>query len=307
MVGTGSIGQRHMRNLHKIFLESREPLSLHTLRHSSSVLPEEVVPLIAKTFYKWSEVDSSYDVIFVCTPTALHGETLKAALHFQADLFIEKPIYHHPDEHNNLQNALTSNRIVHVACPLRFHPVTLALKEYASTHQDICSLRVISSSWLPSWRPQADYRKVYSARSELGGGVALDLIHELDYIRWIFGNPKSFFRMGKKASDLEINVEDVCAFLLNYGTWIAEVHLDYVGRKTMRNAEVYGSHSRIDFDIIENQVVEYYPDKKAKVFKLPCDVHLEEIRYFINIIKIRQPSFNSPDFAVETLRLCLGN
>ena len=49
------------------------------------------------------------------------------------------------------------------------------------------SVRLWFGSWLPDWRPAVDYRPTYSARAELGGGVLLDAIHELDMLVWLLG------------------------------------------------------------------------------------------------------------------------
>ena len=65
----------------------------------------------------------------------------------------------------------------YVACPLRYNAVIQYIKDNIDL-QDVISVRSISSSYLPDWRPGVDYRKTYSAKKELGGGVSIDLIHE---------------------------------------------------------------------------------------------------------------------------------
>ena len=49
------------------------------------------------------------------------------------------------------------------------------------------AVRCEIGQYLPAWRPDADYRTTVSAQKALGGGVLLELSHELDLLRWVFG------------------------------------------------------------------------------------------------------------------------
>jgi predicted dehydrogenase len=304
-LGTGSIGRRHIRNLHKACEEIMEPIEIDAFRSSKKGLPEGLSGYIRKEFRKWSDLSDQYDVVFVCNPTALHAETLDKILDLNSDVFIEKPIYHHPNCHIKLRNRFSAQHIYHVACSLRFHSVIKALQSFVKERSDIYSIRIICSSWLPDWRPNVDYRSVYSAQKALGGGVALDLIHEVDYAHYIFGKPKRFFRFAKKASNLEIDVDDIDVYVLDYGNFFVELHIDYFGRRAMRECQILCSDSRKDFDIANNTIIDWFP--AHKVTSLPyTDTHLEEMRYFLRCVKERHQSFNTPDFATETLRISLS-
>ena len=75
---------------------------------------------------------------------------------------------------------------------------------------------VEAGSYLPDWRPWQDYRKSYTARRELGGGILLDGSHEIDYMTWLFGAPRELACMADHVSELEVNVEDCATILMRF-------------------------------------------------------------------------------------------
>ena len=75
---------------------------------------------------------------------------------------------------------------------MRFHPVIQYLKKEIGKRK-INFISINLSSYLPNWRKNIDYKKSNSAKKIFGGGLLLELSHELDYIRWIFGNIKLIF------------------------------------------------------------------------------------------------------------------
>ncbi len=123
---------------------------------------------------------SEYDIIFITNPTFLHYETLKRCLTLSNNIFIEKPLFENSNYDLN-ELTIKDSGIYYIACPLRFNPVIDYLKEHLSKYS-VYSVRVICSSYLPEWRNNIDYRNNYSAKKELGGGVSLDLIHEIDIL-----------------------------------------------------------------------------------------------------------------------------
>jgi len=54
--------------------------------------------------------------------------------------------------------------------------------------------------FLPLWRPNADYRKSYRSKRWLGGGVDLELSHEIDYCLWLFGDKYKKSQIFRKKS-----------------------------------------------------------------------------------------------------------
>lgn len=134
--------------------------------------------------------EAQFDAAFITNPTSLHYDTLCALRGKAGALFIEKPIFDAPGK--DLGACLApSPRKAYVAAPMRWCGVMLALKRLLPQLRPY-SARVICSSYLPEWRPGVDSRTVYSAHRAMGGGVAVDLIHEWDYMAELFGTRGRF-------------------------------------------------------------------------------------------------------------------
>ena len=192
----------------------------------------------------------------------------------------------------------------YVACPLRYHPVIRYVKEYAKAHR-IFSVRSICSSYLPEWRKDIDYRKNYSASKKQGGGVSLDLIHEWDYIKYIFGNPLKVLNLNGKYSDLEISSEDLSVYIGQYEDKIIEVHLDYFGRKTVREVTLYTRDEVVTADIV-NHTIYHSNHLENKVVLNSEDMYKNEMNYFLDCILLGIKNENDIREAYETLKIALG-
>jgi len=191
-------------------------------------------------------------IAFITNPTAKHmSASLKAAV-MGMHLFIEKPLSHDLTHWHCLADIIRRNRLTaFVACNLRFNPMLRYLKGILDPSRIQC-VQAISSSYLPDWRPGQDYRESYSAKRNLGGGVILDLIHEPDYCRWLFGDVVEIKGTAGKASNLEIDTEDYADMILTHATGIqSHIHVDYSGTDAKRQLDVYGKDVYVHADILE--------------------------------------------------------
>ena len=192
-VGIGSIGTRHLKNLHTVANERGLTLDVTALRSSSRELPAETARLLNRQISALD--DTVYDLAFITNPTTLHHkalEDLKGKANF---FFIEKPIFE--DCIYDLNTLGLNEKNAYVACPMRYCGAYMKLKELLKDKKPF-SVRIICSSYLPGWRPNTDYRKNYSAIKALGGGVTIDLIHELDYMTDLFGFPEESYNFKGK-------------------------------------------------------------------------------------------------------------
>ena len=300
--GLGSIGTRHLNNLHTVARAMGVPVEAWALRSSRRELPAQVRALLQGEVYD-DERLGHYDAAFVTNPTSLHFETLRM-LRDRADaLFIEKPIFDRTDR--ALADCLAPGQKAYVAAPMRWCGVMLALKERLKDLRPYCA-RVICSSYLPDWRPGVDYRTVYSARRDLGGGVTIDLIHEWDYLVELFGTPLETHNFKGTYSDLEIDSDDLSVYIARYPNMLAEVHLDYFGRTYRRTVELFCREGTVTADFgagtltLADGTVEHYEEPVNERY-------LREMKYFLSYVRNGgAESVNPPQTALDVLKLTLG-
>jgi len=192
------------------------------------------------------------------------------------------------------QIANLARRVVLVGCNLHFLPSLQLVKRLIDEGRigTPLSARAHCGYYLPYWRPHTDYRAGYGARQATGGGIILDSIHELDYLRWLLGEPREVFCYAGKVSSLEIDTEDNADLLLkfDYGA-VANVHLDYLQRTYRRSCELIGEDGLIAWDYIA-QTVRLYgkEDRRHDVFEESINtdrnhMFVEELRHFVECVE----------------------
>ena len=305
MVGLGSIGKKHIGNLSKVLRERNIHYQIDALRNGHGVLPENIEKLISHTYYSVEELSMDYDIIFITNPTSKHYETIKSLSDRTKTMFIEKPLFQSV-EYKTQELGLKKDGIYYVACPLRHKAIIQYVKQLVDRGEQIYSARAISSSYLPEWRTGVDYRQAYSARRDLGGGVTLDLIHEWDYLTYLFGIPEKVYNIRGHYSELELDSDDISIYIGTCKDKTVEVHLDYIGRKLERKLELYCREYRIDVDIINNRILYFGNEEKEVVFPTE-DMYLNEMNYFIDLVQEKRENMNSVQHAEEILSLVLNN
>lgn len=304
-IGFGSIAKRHIKNLYELATDREFNLSVDLIRHNTSdVENKEYIRLINKVFLGTDEIDGNYDIIFITNPTNLHYDTLVKYKNKSKHFFVEKPIFDCGDyDLDSLQ--LLENQIVYTACPLRYSAVIQYLKKEVLPG-DVYSARIISSSYLPDWRPNTDYRQLYSADKTRGGGVSLDLIHEWDYITYLFGMPTEVINYKGKYSNLEISSDDLSIYMAKYPDKLVELHLDYLGRVPVREIELFTKDDVITADLIKSQI-SY--KKSGQTIELTEDRDFYqrcELEHFFDIIEGKAENDNDIQQAMKILKLTEG-
>lgn len=293
--GLGSIGQKHYQNLKIICKERDIPLEVSAYRSRKA---EHETPSDIRMIYNTNEIEDNYDIAFITNPTALHLETLQMIKNKANYFFVEKPIF----ERTYDVAAFTENKeAYYVAAPLRFKSIMTELKEFIEDKQ-VYNARAICSSYLPDWRKD-DYRKSYSADPNLGGGIELDCIHELDYVISLFGFPRETKAIYAKKSHLEIKSNDSAAYLLDYKDKIVEVHLDYYGQFSQRKIEIITNDDFIVCDFLENSLSSKRTGEFIQVKEDPNQMYLNELTYFIDNVMTNKENNNNIVHANEVLKI----
>ncbi|MFD2514247.1 Gfo/Idh/MocA family protein [Pontibacter locisalis] len=298
IVGLGSIAKKHIKALHGQGIKD-----IYALRSSRDSLPNENVIDI----YSLKEIENhDFDFFLISNITSKHSEIIEQLLFFDRPLFIEKPVF---GEVNSMNSALVKrisnlNVPTYVGCSLRFLDCLIEIKNLTKG-SIINEVNVYSGSYLPDWRPNSDFRKSYSANKELGGGVHIDLIHELDYVYWIFGEPEATKSAFSAKSSLGIDAYDYAHYLWEYKSFNASVILNYYRRDSKRTLEVVTSERTYLVDLLHNKIFqdskEIYSSQQRIIDTLDA-----QMEFFLNnVLTNKITSFNSIDEAYKILELCL--
>lgn len=307
IVGFGSIGKRHFDNLSQIgdvevSVLTRRPIALPGTKVYNSLT---------------QALDEEFSAVFITNETALHVPTAIAFAERGCHLFIEKPLSDSLKDVDKLTNLVSKyNLKVMMGCNMRFHPVVNLGRDLLREGRTgrIVSARMEAGEYLPDWHPGRDYQNSYSASKEKGGGVILDLIHELDYAYWFFGNPAKIFALSGKRSDLPIETEDVVEILIEFqsGTW-CQVHLDYIQRCPSRSFKLIGTEGIMQADLVDNKMRVFEVSKAEwEIFDVGSafernKMYVDEVRHFIDCINglLPQPSVGLED-GIRVLQMALA-
>ena len=260
IAGAGSIGRRHLHNLRQLGVQD-----IHLYRTHSQPL-KEAPELPVFTDLKRA-LESKPQAVIVSNPTAFHMEIAIEAARAGCHLLIEKPLAHSWDGVEELLSTVREKCLVAmVGFDLRFDPGLCRIKNLIE-QEHIGSLIAIHAQvgqYLPDWRAGEDYRDGMSAKIAAGGGVILDLIHELDYTSWLFGPIAQVACFADRLSSLDIETEDTASILLKFQSGaIGTVSLDYVQRFPSRTCRIIGELGTILWDYHAQKVSWYQHNHKS--------------------------------------------
>ncbi len=262
--GLGGIGQRHLRNLRQLVPDAQ----IGAVRHGGRVFEvhddlsvDAGADIVAKYGIEtFPDLDAAAgfapDFAVVANPTSLHVQTARSLVDRGIPVFLEKPIGADGDDVEGLAAAAaTQNVPVAVAFQLRRHPCVRKAKEWIDSGRlgRLLSAEARVHAYMPDWHGYEDYRDLYAARHDLGGGVVLTEVHEIDLLDWILGPAQRVSAMGGTLGGLEMDVEDTVSALLEQDggghRYPAALTLSFVQRPPTRHLAVYGTDASVTVSI----------------------------------------------------------
>jgi predicted dehydrogenase len=256
VAGLGSIGRRHIRVLRDI----DSSIEIAVWRHQSAQEGlGDLSSIVSKVFFT-EEAALAWEpqAVFITNPSSRHLSTALPFLQKGTPLFIEKPLASSLEELRDFQNVFDQHPVpLLVGYNLRFYEPLRVLRS-ALTAGRIgrpLNLQAHVGQYLPDWRPAQDYRKGVTARKDLGGGVLLELSHEIDYARWLMGEITAVSGMSGRLGDLEVDVEDSADILLKFKSGaIGHIHMDMIDRAKTRWCRILGTEGTLTWDLLTHEV-----------------------------------------------------
>ena len=263
MVGYGSIGKRHLRI-------AREHLPDADIRVLTRVAPAHLEPGLSGYFTDMHDALAfKPDVAVIANPATHHIASALALAAVGTHLLIEKPLAATEiaeDDFKKLSGY--DDLVVLLGYNLRQLPSLGIFRQHIldGLVGDMHSVRCEVGQNLAGWRPDIDYRQSVSASKSLGGGVLLELSHELDYLTWIFGDARWVQAWLGKQSNLDIDVEDIAHLVMGLSAHaeakdlVATVTLDFIRHDPTRSCTVIGEKGSLRWDGIAHKVSYFAKD-----------------------------------------------
>jgi predicted dehydrogenase len=310
VVGCGSIGSRHARNLRTLGIADLALCDLD--RPRAAALGDELGVTRVDDDLGALLGAQRPDAVMVCTPPSSHLAVARAALGAGAHVFCEKPLAPSLDGVDDLLGRCAgAKRFLMMGMCYRFHPGLARVR--ARLAAGVVGRPLVVQMWaghyLPDWHPRSDYRREYSAQRRLGGGVLLDSIHSFDTLRWLFGEAREVTGLLGKVSDLQIDTEDVAAALLRLESGvIAELHVDYLQRHAQSRLEVVATAGNL---VLEGPCVrwrrageEAWTEERFAL--APNDMYVAELAEFLECVAAGRPPALDGAEGRATLALALA-
>jgi len=304
VVGLGSIGVRHLQIIRKIMPEAE----ICALRHQSS---RDLTKLSVRVLDTIEEARKfSPQLAIIANPAPFHLQISDVLIREGCHVLVEKPLsIDTAGVVNFLKEVKKRGLICQVGYNLRFVPSLQRFREFLCNNVigRVMSVRCEVGHYLPLWRADYDYRESVSARRDLGGGVLLELSHEIDYMCWIFGAVEWVNATLSRQSSLEIDVEDTAHLTIGFAPdkgghqLIASVNMDFIRHDNTRLCTAIGDKGSLRWNGLNSEVELFEAGAKAwrSLYSVPHqrdDSYLAEWTNFIeSISKNKLPLVSGED------------
>lgn len=258
IVGFGNIGKKHYKNLSENFPNTKLGI---LIKKKSKISKKNLSNFKNYVYYSLNDsLSFKPDLVLICTPANLHYKQVNFFLQNKVNIFVEKPIFEKLYNINKFQKIIKDNNLLFwVGYNLRYSKLIFQFKSliHKKIVGDIYYVNCFVGNDIRNWTKKK-FSKTISVKKNKGGGVILELSHEIDYLIWIFGNFKNVYSNYSKISNLNIDVEDNVLSIFELKNKLNKykifLHMDFLRKDNTRFIEVVGSKGTIRIDLILGKI-----------------------------------------------------
>ncbi len=287
VIGLGSIGRRHVNNLRSLF-----PTACLLSMSASGRIVKEGLEGVDEVVASLSQlIDHKPDFVIVASPASLHANHSIPLIEAGIPVLIEKPVTASVADAKALLEAVAShNTPVAVGYCLRYMPSAIEVKRLLDEGVigPIYNVHSTFGQYLPDWRAD-DYRRSVSVSPSLGGGVLLEVSHELDYLQWLLGDLTLQYAQLRTSCELDLDVEELADIVLTSAAGsVCNIHLDFLQKHSQRNCSFIGAKGRLEWGL-KNNTVTLYSEGECRILYSDSEwdknlMYLSMINDFVSII-----------------------
>lgn len=303
IVGFGSAAKRHIENLFNqkkdyfFFILSRKKKIKDAFLKKIQFKQIKLITDIKKVEIKYS---------FICTGSNEHFKYINILQKYNHDIFVEKPLDNSLKNLKKLNNIIDNyHKKIFVGYNLLFHKTIKKFKKLNIKKEKIFKISSKVGYFLPFWRENIDYKKSVTAQKKMGGGVLLELSHEINYLLFLFGRPTWTSSFLSKMSNLKINVEDNAFIILGYKKFICFLEMDLISKDYTRYSKIDTAMNSYLLDLKENKIIKYTSNKKTNIlfnnFVEVNNSYLNQLNFFQTSSVKKTKKFTK--LAIDTLKV----
>jgi len=305
--GLGSIGRRHARVIHQAWPD----IELSVMRSGLGLDSPE----LALMSHQFSDLDAAIawkpDASVIASPAPFHQQQALALARQGIPILIEKPVGIGSESMQAWDELLQLSRDVPVLVGyvLRQDPCAAHIKEKIERRElgKVLEADFYCGSWLPEWRPNTDYRESVSSRRSLGGGVLLELSHELDLAGWFFGEFELAFASLQQSGLLDIDVEDQVLLVGRSDVCsLVTIRLNFCTQPSRRRVVIRCERGEINWDVLTGDIEVRIRDQPAQGFQahlVADDRYRLQAEHFMECIRGDAVSHCSLSDGLEVLKI----
>ena len=270
-IGLGGAGQRHLR----LFRENLAGKNVEFIAYRST----NKTPLLNPDFSvnQGGSIEDIYgikvydnfdealalkpDLAIISTPSSMHLKYAQLCAEKSVNVFVEKPLSNSTEGLQELKETVERNKVaIQIGLQRRFHPLLSRVNDIivSGSIGQILTANFVVASYIPRWHPYEDYLELYACRKELGGGVLLTEIHEIDLAVWYFGMPSSVVCIGGTYSNVGMNVEDTVRLTLDYIKFSVQINLTFWQKHHERLFSICGEDGYLSWNQDDDTLTEEY-------------------------------------------------
>ena len=301
IIGYGNIAKKHLN----ILLKLAPNLKFFVISKRNFVNNSKNINFF-KSKSKLNNIN--INLALICSPSNKHYQDFLYFYKKKSHILIEKPLTNNLTTATKIfKNCKNYKKLVKVGYVLRHKSSAKKFKDLLNKKiiGNILDVQIVCDSFLPKWRIGRNYKHTVSANKNLGGGVLLELSHELDYLQWFFGPTKNVFSTFYSNNVLKTNVEEsVNILLFQKKDFLINVRLNF-NQKFLSNRYclVSGSKGLLKWDIIKDEI-KLTNENKTKTFKFKDNPYKKQLQSIINQIEKKKINkINEPIDSLNILKL----
>ena len=269
VIGFGSIGRKHislLRNL-KIIGEIR------VISQASNCRFKKI------NFLKRDILAFNPDYIIIANETYKHYKSLLKINSIVKNkvILVEKPLFH-----KYFKIKFKKRNKIFVAYNLRFSPLVEILKKILNKYKfNFISAECYTN--VTKWRKNITFKKSYSSSKKKGGGVALDLSHEIDILQYLIGKFQIISSINKKISKIHGDVDDILIFTAKKKRKIIQLILNYFSKVNSRKILAIGKKYSLKLDF-KNDFVLFKTDNKTQKIIIRNNIDKSYLKMHLSVL-----------------------